>query len=427
MSAASKTLNIPGVVPNSTGRAERVAARTYLIPGLGAAMRQLRGAYRQEAFAQELAIGIRMFREIERQSTVSVDNWNKLAAKFPELSFLNPPNTSSAESASATTKGEMSNALPLTALNASTQSPYLLVTKLLLHETRNASPEVIESLLFEQVNVLQSKYRTFGNPVLLYNAGQNVLTEFEAILSIPSFASGQLHMFLGKLLLNANINLESTQLAETHLRKAVQILSGFEPLSGKSITGYLSANLLLSISAKMQGRLDEAFDIISCTLKEKCIQKIASPLETLPLVRQKAIMEQTSSSHAMLQAALDSSEHSPTEHFCSFKRLFEFSLNTHNPLTMDQLYERTNRAFSKASVNLDPISKVSYFKNVYHYHRVCGRRSLADSLFKFVVQESRRLDLHGQHRQITRLKAQFDSESRGNKAVRLPVSIFTKA
>jgi hypothetical protein len=295
---------------------------------------------------------------------------------------------------------------------------------LLSQEFEDKRPEEIDDLVRVKLGCLRMQYRLFGNPILIYNAGQSLAMLVKQRWKKPGEPFGQLLLFLGELLINSGIDAPTVGHAQQHLETALPILAQRRASRGQSLGDYLRACWLRAVAIKMQGGFDEALRSVNDALTDKTVSKLATIRETIPLERQKVIMEQTAKAHTTLEATLPGYERDAVEQYRSLKRLFEFSLNTRNALSVERLYEKTRTAFRKALPHLDQISRISYYKNLYQYHRTMRNGRIAGGIFSFVTQEAVRLDLWGQHRQIVRMKELFDLERKGKAMVRLPVAVF---
>jgi hypothetical protein len=273
----------------------------------------------------------------------------------------------------------------------------------------NARPLEVEVYLYEKISFFKKQYKLFGNPMLVYNTAIVLANKVAHFLDQNLYQLGRLHAFLGYLLINANPNLVTIKISRAHLEKAINIINNTNTFSEEVFRSYMYINWLLAVAIKIEGQFDEAYDLIVRCIEDKHVKRFGATMTTIPLIRQKAIMEQTARSHQSLARTVDSYKSDPVEYFHSVRRLFEYSLNSQDRNLLDYLYKLANFSFQKARPYIDVVYTYSYYKNVYHYLRLKGEVQRAEVIYTLIVEKTELLQLYGQRKQIIEIKSTFDT------------------
>jgi hypothetical protein len=274
----------------------------------------------------------------------------------------------------------------------------------------NEASDVINRSLLFQIQELKLQYHRSGNPPIVYERGNQLANLFRGVPDYRLYQLGCLHQFLGYLLITANRNLASIQLAEAHIRLALSIFDAHAVTTTDVLADLTRGHWLLGICLKMQSKHDESVDILSRSLSDPYLRRMGSPGHRIPLIRQLVIMAQAHQSFQRLSGTLRSQMTSPVEYFHSVRRLFEFSLNSHDLRAARVFFDECSSAFAKAKPLLESVHIAAYYKSVFHFFRMSNQDILADMVLKNTVRTTNRLGLHGQKRQLLSLAEQFHSK-----------------
>jgi tetratricopeptide (TPR) repeat protein len=260
----------------------------------------------------------------------------------------------------------------------------------------------IDAFLLPELHALKTEYRRQGNPHIIYLAASSLAREVRTMRgSVDSFQYSRLQGLLAEMLIAQGSNADTVALAIKHLDIAREVLHRVSTLSDDTLRFHGTCALLVGVAKKALGDFDDAIrELRTCQqyLRER---HSACDVDLIPLRRQEVMMHQDPQEHRILAAE---SVHyrltQPYEFFRSVKRVFEFCLNSGRLDEATELYPLFTRAFKSIALNVEPISKISFLKNLGQYHLARDDVSKATLLLNRAFAEATERNLQGQMRQL---------------------------
>lgn len=260
----------------------------------------------------------------------------------------------------------------------------------------------LDQFLLREIDILKGEYKRRGNPHIIALAARAVLT---AVAPLPqatmSFQAARLHALIGNMLIAQGASAGDLRNALVHLEVALSMLEHIQTFSEELRSAYVSFTLLVGVARKALGEFDESLRIMRGSMVEMLRSGEANQVDLVPLVRQEIIMLQTPSGHRRLAStAIMYRESHPLEYYGSIKRVFEYVMNTGRVHEAKRLYPEWRAAFLRVAHRVEPISQISFLKNLGQYAIELRAFRRADHLLRRALCEAEQRSLRGQVRQI---------------------------
>lgn len=300
----------------------------------------------------------------------------------------------------------------------------LIIDQRIFEELSTGGPRAIDRLLLPEIRNLKNEYKRMGNPSIIYLAGNSLS---DVVSSMPrcneSFQFSKLQSLMAEMLLSQGSDAHSLILAIHHLDIAIDVLQRVETISEHMIRTHVSYVLQLTVTYKALGHFDYALKLLDSSSKLLITGKSATPVDLVPLKRQEIMMHQTIEGHRqLLEHAVIYKKHEPLEYYRSLKRVFEFLLNNGGIRQANTIFTEFNKAFISISNQVDPISQISFMKNIGHYHLCKNEIKKASGILNEALTLASQCNLQGQVRQIIRLLQEIDT---GNNIAKLETFTIT--
>lgn len=285
----------------------------------------------------------------------------------------------------------------------------------------------IDTFLMPEIRWLKEEYRQTGNPRLIYLAGSSYIHLLEPLPSTrSSFQYARLQSLLGDMLIAQGDSSETLYVAVQHIETALETMARVGTISEETLREHIRCALLLGVARKALGEFDESLLIMRKLSKVFLDIASATEIDLTPLRRQEIMMHQTTDGHRQLaEEAVRYRTLRPLEYYRSIKRVFEFVMNKGGASEAEQIYPEFRRAFANVSNRADCLDHVSFAKNVGQFLITQGQFKAATVVLNRSLEESRRLNLYGQVRQIETLVQELESGNSRGKLITFIVQTRT--
>lgn len=293
----------------------------------------------------------------------------------------------------------------------------IIVGRNTLEKLASGGSRAIDIFLLPEIRLIRNEYKRSGNPYIVYlaaNSVANIVKPFKG--SHSSFQYSQLLALMGELALAQGSHADIIHVAIYHIESAIEIVNQVDSFCNEIIAAEVNYCLLLAVAEKVLGNHGESLSYLHAVIKHLAAKRYASELDLVPLRRQEIMMHQTIGGHRQLaEDAVQFHRLNPLEYYRSIKRVFEFLLNTGGMHEAEQIYPELKRAFTAVSFSVDPISHVSFLKNIGQYMLLRNETEQASMVLGRTLLDARRLNLQGQVRQVTHLLQELDSGNNQGK------------
>jgi hypothetical protein len=265
----------------------------------------------------------------------------------------------------------------------------------------------LDRFLLAETRALETEYKQHGIPRITALAAESLV---QATAPLPqskkSFQTARLHALVADKLIAHGATASDIRVAITSLEIALSILERIQTFSLEMLRAHVSFALLLGVARKAIGEFDEALRFMRETALDLRTSGDARYVDLVSLTRQETIMLQSPRAHRLLaSAAISYRDTHPLEYYGSVKRVFEFVLNSGRLGEAQRLYPEWKASYLRVARRLDPLSRISFVKNLGQYAIERREVARASRLLGFAAVEAQRRGLLGQVRQIHHLIA----------------------
>jgi len=286
---------------------------------------------------------------------------------------------------------------------ASGPAPVFLLSVATVREYGQLEPALFDAKILALVSPLLRRYQREGIARDLLPASKSLATGLQPLVGRGSLALAQVFGFHAALSLSAALpGAADDALAAAQV--AVSEASVGSPPSLERLQFIAEQEMVSAVCLKAKGDAERCVDhcLSAATL-------LGDTSLAIPLLRQWALIEQDEKLFDQIVEKSSGRAVSEKESYRSFKRSFEFQLNSRNLAAATKLLRPTLEMYRAAKSELDHIATVSLLKNMGQYLALKGERDRADRILSSAGLLAESAGFNGQLVQIVDLLADIRS------------------
>lgn len=262
-----------------------------------------------------------------------------------------------------------------------------------------------KNLIIEKIEKVRSNYQHTGDASTALLAAEALCFELEVTTGLNrSLEFARLYTFVCDLRLSLATNIEDLRAVSKAAENSIQILQSMPGVGSESIQALASANLYLAVAQKASSDNDESLRTLKIAKRD--LRKFFSStyVDEVMLTRQEALLYQE---ERLFKEILDEVPKyivsHPHEAYASSKRVFEYCLNNGKIRLAKALVPLLKETYRQAAHRLPKIAKISFIKNLGHYHLQEGDLARATKYLTLALNASKEMGFVGQMKQINAL------------------------
>jgi hypothetical protein len=261
-----------------------------------------------------------------------------------------------------------------------------------------------EHELFSLLDEWKQKYRTDGNPGELLAQVLPTLRVLRAGRSGESYQLAQAEAFSAYLAINAQRDDASLNGAREWLSFAIDGIHDLRHFDEDVLRSQVRMTWLTAISLRQQGNLAAAL-----TTCEEALRHLEgrAPDIRIPILREVAVITQESVAFDRLESGVEDYRFNQIEVFHTYRRLFEHSLRLGDIRRAKRILRPLEQAFHATARSVDPIYRLTLWKDLYAFHAFSGNTRKAATYFTKAATGTKRLGLFGQQASLFALQREI--------------------